>query len=155
VIGDMLELGRFSEEHHRLIGEFAAAQGIDEILCYGPETRATCCAALSAGLKAHHFGDKSELGSVLAQIMTTGDVVYLKGSRGMAMETVIQEVFERYPESPLRDHAMLAKANIFMASGVYHIDQDPESQTEGTANGDDGRIAADSGNALEERLDQQ
>ncbi|KPL19156.1 MAG: hypothetical protein AMJ92_04610 [candidate division Zixibacteria bacterium SM23_81] len=30
-----------------------------------------------------------------------------------------QEVVERYPESTLRDHAMLAKANIFMTSGVY------------------------------------
>jgi TolA-binding protein len=30
-----------------------------------------------------------------------------------------QEVSERYPESTLRDHAMLAKANIFMTSGVY------------------------------------
>ena len=95
VIGDMLELGRFSEEHHRRIGEFAAARGVDRLLCYGPETRATCCTALSAGLEVHHFGDKSELSHALSQTVTMGDVVYVKGSRGMAMETVIEEVFNR------------------------------------------------------------
>jgi len=95
VIGDMLELGRFSEEHHRRIGEFAAARGVDRLLCYGPETRATCCTALSAGLEVHHFGDKSELSHALSQTVTVGDVVYVKGSRGMAMETVIEEVFNR------------------------------------------------------------
>ena len=93
VIGDMLELGRFSEEHHRRIGELAAARGIDLIFCYGPETRSTCCTALSAGLEAHHFGDKSELSHTLARTVAAGDVVYVKGSRGMAMETVIKEVF--------------------------------------------------------------
>ena len=95
VIGDMLELGRFSEEHHRRIGEFAAARGVDRLLCYGPETRATCCTALSAGLEVHHFGDKSELSHALSQTVKEGDVVYVKGSRGMAMETVIEEVFNR------------------------------------------------------------
>ncbi|UCH63742.1 MAG: UDP-N-acetylmuramoyl-tripeptide--D-alanyl-D-alanine ligase [Fidelibacterota bacterium] len=95
VIGDMLELGRFSEEHHRLVGEFAAARGIDLMLCYGPETRGTYCTALSAGMEAHHYGDKSELSYTLAQTVAAGDVVYVKGSRGMAMETVIKEVFNR------------------------------------------------------------
>ena len=93
VIGDMLELGRFSEEHHRRIGEFAAARGVDRLLCYGPETRSTYCTALSAGLEAHHFDDKSELSHTLALTVATGDVVYVKGSRGTAMETVIKEVF--------------------------------------------------------------
>lgn len=95
VLGDMLELGRFSEEHHRLIGEYAAAQGIDEIFCYGPETRTTYCTAMSSGLKAHHFDDKSELSRTLAQSLVTGDMVYIKGSRGMAMETVIEEAIQR------------------------------------------------------------
>ena len=93
VIGDMLELGRLSEEHHRQVGEYAAAHGVDALLCFGPETRATYCSALAAGLDAHHFGDKSELSRALAQTVRSGDVVYVKGSRGMAMETVIKEAF--------------------------------------------------------------
>ncbi len=95
VLGDMLELGRFSEEHHRLIGEYAAAQAIDEFFCYGPETRITYCTAISSGLKAHHFDDKSELSRTLAQSLATGDMVYVKGSRGMAMETVIEDIIQR------------------------------------------------------------
>ncbi|MFB0515962.1 MAG: UDP-N-acetylmuramoyl-tripeptide--D-alanyl-D-alanine ligase, partial [Candidatus Neomarinimicrobiota bacterium] len=63
------------------------------LLCFGPETYATYCTAVSAGLDARHFGDKSELSRVLTQIVSPGDVVYVKGSRGMAMDTVIKEVF--------------------------------------------------------------
>jgi len=95
VIGDMPELGRFSEEHHRRVGAFAAARGVDEILCYGPETRATYCTAMAAGLDANHFGDKSELSRILARDMSPGDVVYVKGGRSMTMETIIREVFDR------------------------------------------------------------
>ena len=95
VLGDMQELGRFSEEYHRQVGAFAAARGVDALLCYGPETRETYCTALSAGLDARHFTDRSELAHVLSRSVNTGDVVYVKGSRGMAMETVITEAFRR------------------------------------------------------------
>lgn len=93
VMGDMLELGPFSEEHHRQVGQLAASNGVDEIYCYGPESRATYCTAQAVGITAFHFDTKPELSHTLAQNITTGDVVYVKGSRGMAMETVIREVF--------------------------------------------------------------
>ncbi len=95
VLGDMLELGRYSEEHHRQVGTFAAARGVDELLCYGPETRATYQTAVSGGLAAKHFTTHSELSYSLSRSVGSGDVVYIKGSRGMAMEAVISEVFSR------------------------------------------------------------
>lgn len=94
VLGDMLELGSLSAEHHRKVGEFVAAQGVDELFCYGPESRTICHSAQSNGMTARHFEDKSELSRALAQTITAGDVVYIKGSRGMAMETIITEVFK-------------------------------------------------------------
>ena len=94
VLGDMLELGPLSAEHHRSVGEFVAHQGVDEVFCYGPESRTICQSAHSNGVTARHFEDKSELSRTLAKAITAGDVVYIKGSRGMAMETIITEVFE-------------------------------------------------------------
>ena len=95
VLGDMQELGRFSEEYHRQVGTFAADLGIDALLCYGPETRETTSSALSSGLDARHFTDRSDLAHVLSRSVDTGDVIYVKGSRGMAMEVVIAEAFQR------------------------------------------------------------
>ena len=93
VLGDMLELGRFSQEHHRQVGVFAARHGIDALLCYGPETRETYCTALEGGVDARHFNERSQLAHVLSESVAAGDVVYVKGSRGMAMESVISEAF--------------------------------------------------------------
>ena len=93
VFGDMLELGPISEEHHRQVGLSAVEHGVDELFCYGPQSRAAFCAAQSAGLAVHHYTDKGELSAALGQVITAGDVVYVKGSRGMAMETIIDTVF--------------------------------------------------------------
>lgn len=94
VFGDMLELGHYSEEHHRHVGDFIATNGIDELFCFGPETRATCCGAVEKGLAARHYDDKAALASELATMVRRGDLVYIKGSRSMAMETIIEEAFK-------------------------------------------------------------
>jgi UDP-N-acetylmuramoyl-tripeptide--D-alanyl-D-alanine ligase len=93
VLADMLELGHYSEAFHRQVGEFAANNKVDILYCYGPETRSTYCSAIDAGLEAYHYTNKNTLVYALKQRVSEGDSVYLKGSRAMAMETVIQEVF--------------------------------------------------------------
>ncbi|MEE9464554.1 MAG: UDP-N-acetylmuramoyl-tripeptide--D-alanyl-D-alanine ligase, partial [Candidatus Neomarinimicrobiota bacterium] len=93
VFGDMLELGRLSEEHHRQVGLYAVEQGVDEMFCYGTESRVTYCTARSAGMAVHHYTDKNELAHILGRSIAAGDLVYIKGSRGMAMETIIDTIF--------------------------------------------------------------
>ncbi len=93
VFGDMLELGPISEEHHRQVGLSIVEYGVDELFCYGSETKAAFSAAHSAGIAGNHYTDKGALSAALGRIVTAGDVVYIKGSRGMAMETIIDEVF--------------------------------------------------------------
>jgi UDP-N-acetylmuramoyl-tripeptide--D-alanyl-D-alanine ligase len=93
VLADMLELGHYSEAFHRQVGEFAAKNNVDILYCYGSETRSTYCSAIDAGLEAYHHTDKNTLVYALKQRVSKGDTVYLKGSRGMELETVIQEVF--------------------------------------------------------------
>ena len=92
VFGDMLELGTFSTQHHKQAGQAMAEHRIDELLCYGPAAQATCDAAAEAGVKARHFDTKEQLCRALADEVQAGDIVYAKGSRAMAMETVITEV---------------------------------------------------------------
>ncbi|MBP0969316.1 MAG: UDP-N-acetylmuramoyl-tripeptide--D-alanyl-D-alanine ligase, partial [Oscillospiraceae bacterium] len=90
VLADMLELGSVSEEAHRKVGILAASLGIDVVLCYGEMAKLTAEAAKAAGApQVMHFTDKNELAEYLTEITTSGDTVLFKGSRGMALEDVI------------------------------------------------------------------
>lgn len=92
VLGDMLELGAASEDEHARIGEICAESGIDIVFGFGPSSRATVVAAARAGVAVtRHFdgGDIAIMVRTLAQTLAPGDIVLLKGSRGMALERVI------------------------------------------------------------------
>ncbi|MCH7575408.1 MAG: UDP-N-acetylmuramoyl-tripeptide--D-alanyl-D-alanine ligase [Candidatus Marinimicrobia bacterium] len=97
ILGDMLELGHGSQRLHKMIGGEAAALGIDKIYCYGSESRATCDAAAGAGADASHFASRDDLIEALSGEMQAGDVLYVKGSRAMAMETIITGLFGEAP----------------------------------------------------------
>ncbi len=97
VLADMLELGQKSEEQHRLVGEIAAEIGIDFLLTFGKEARAIYQSALEMGLvHAYHFDEKEDLEEFLQAYLRGGDLVLVKGSRGMEMETIVQFLKDRY-----------------------------------------------------------
>lgn len=92
VLGDMFELGEKAPEYHREMGEFAKDIGIDRVICVGELSRNT---ALGAGKKASHFPDKETLYESITDCIRPGDVVLIKGSRGMAMEDIIDVIKEK------------------------------------------------------------
>ena len=90
VIGDMLELGSHSEEEHRQIGRKLSVAGFDAVYAYGTETKATIDEAQKEGSEeAVHFESKEEMTETLMNFSAPGDVILVKGSRGMQMEDVI------------------------------------------------------------------
>eukprot|EP01059_Diplonema_ambulator_P025129 TRINITY_DN42117_c0_g1_i1.p1 TRINITY_DN42117_c0_g1~~TRINITY_DN42117_c0_g1_i1.p1 ORF type:complete len:453 (+),score=-64.90 TRINITY_DN42117_c0_g1_i1:749-2107(+) len=89
VLADMLELGEHSVSLHREIGTFAKAQGITSLFCYGEATRHT---AEAFGAGALHFTHKPSLQEKLSAVLTSESVVLIKGSRGMAMETIVEHL---------------------------------------------------------------
>ncbi|MBX4199941.1 UDP-N-acetylmuramoyl-tripeptide--D-alanyl-D-alanine ligase [Candidatus Parcubacteria bacterium] len=94
VLGDMLELGRFSLEEHKKAGE-RVKKSAGVLLTVGVRSRAMVEGALSAGMdegKIFQFDDSREAGKFLEQIMKRGDLVLVKGSQGMRMERVVEEV---------------------------------------------------------------
>ena len=93
VLADMLELGPAASEFHRQIGTYAAELGVEQLFCYGPESRATCDGALAGGAAASHYADMDGLVEALRGTLKEGDLVYFKGSRGMALETALAELF--------------------------------------------------------------
>lgn len=89
VAGDMLELGEQSAEEHRLLGALAAESGLDLLLGVGPDMQAAVAAARAAGLESTHLDDAAAAGDWLAARLRDGDVVLVKGSRGIALDRTV------------------------------------------------------------------
>ena len=92
VLGDMLELGRYSMSEHERIGELAA-ETADVIVSVGPRAKAIHHAALSAGKSEEAsmaFATSDEAAEVLAGLVQKGDVVLVKGSQSIRMERIVE-----------------------------------------------------------------
>lgn len=90
VLGDMLELGRMSESLHRQVGEYTASKGIDVLITVGEKSALAASAAQNAGMeKVFKFRETDEAGEFLQGLVSPGDVVLLKASRKIRLESVI------------------------------------------------------------------
>jgi UDP-N-acetylmuramoyl-tripeptide--D-alanyl-D-alanine ligase len=93
VLGDMLELGHESAHYHRQVGRKAANSRLDYIFTVGPEARNTGDEAGNTGFpQAHidHFDDNPGAAKFLKQFLQSGDLVLIKGSRGVRMEVIAE-----------------------------------------------------------------
>lgn len=96
VLGDMLELGKFSLKQHREIGKRAAAV-VDMLITVGFRSRATAEAARDAGLgdmqvRSYEMDEAERAGDELERELREGDVVLVKGSQSMRMERTVLEM---------------------------------------------------------------
>ncbi len=94
VLADMLELGKNGAEEHRRVGQAAVKSGARHLLTFGPLSKNTHDG--STVVFNAHFEDKRALCEHLAELITPGDVVLVKGSRGMKMEEVVAFLEERF-----------------------------------------------------------
>ncbi|MEW5798902.1 MAG: UDP-N-acetylmuramoyl-tripeptide--D-alanyl-D-alanine ligase [Bacteroidota bacterium] len=90
VLGDMRELGDASKREHTNIGVVASEMKFDALFTFGPFSKYTCEAF--GHLSARHFESKDVLSAELKKLLQPGDVVLVKGSRGMKMEEVVQRL---------------------------------------------------------------
>lgn len=103
VLGDMLELGRFSVGEHKSIGAYAAARA-DFLVTVGVRSRNCADGALDAGLEGTNilqFDDARQAGKAVENLMKPGDTVLVKGSQGMRMERAVEEIMA-HPEEKER-----------------------------------------------------
>jgi UDP-N-acetylmuramoyl-tripeptide--D-alanyl-D-alanine ligase len=90
VLGDMLELGAFEGEAHRNLGVEAARAGLSLLAAFGPRSRETAEAARAAGLETFHTEDVDALVGWAKGAVRRGDVLLVKGSRGMKLERLVE-----------------------------------------------------------------
>jgi UDP-N-acetylmuramoyl-tripeptide--D-alanyl-D-alanine ligase len=93
VLGDMLELGEAEHRAHWEVGEDMARVPTGRLIAIGPRARIIAEAALSRGMKKERVSvcqDANEGVEVLKGAIQPGDVVLIKGSRGMHLERVVE-----------------------------------------------------------------
>lgn len=92
VLGDMLELGDISVKAHREVGKYAVSKEVSYIVAVGENGKDIVEGAIEAGAvkeRVLHFKDNSEAGKFLINFTKPGDVLVVKGSRGMKMEEIV------------------------------------------------------------------
>lgn len=97
VLGDMLELGVCTTAEHYKVGRIAA-QKADMLFAYGPTSKKMRKGAVTGGMMqtaAFAFEDKDALVRALKQNVRAGDVILIKGSRGMHMEAVLEQFLKQ------------------------------------------------------------
>jgi len=98
-LGEMLELGETAAHYHRAVGAQAAAHGVTHLFARGEHARDTIAGAREAGVPhVDVIEDHHTMAQAIHRVASEGDVVLVKGSRGMRMERVIDHLRELYGE---------------------------------------------------------
>ena len=93
VLGDMLELGVCTQAEHYRVGRIAAEKA-DLLLAYGPNGSRVVVGAVTGGMpenKVKAFEDREEIVAAMKRMVKPGDVILVKGSRGMRMELILEQ----------------------------------------------------------------
>ena len=96
VLGEMLELGEYAPDLHADVGRAAAAAGIDVLIVVGGgPADALAAAAVAAGMAAGRvtrYATSDQAAEAVAALAAPGDVVLVKGSRGVKTERVVERL---------------------------------------------------------------
>jgi len=91
ITGDMLELGNVEGAMHREAGKRAAAAGVELLIAVGSLSRQTAETARRGGVGEVHFHpDSARCADSVAEFIHDGDLVVVKGSRGIRMDKVVE-----------------------------------------------------------------
>lgn len=107
VLGEMRELGEAAESLHREIGQAAGEHGFDQIIFVGAFAKVMADAAVRAGISVGNIrmcGDAQQAAEVVPDLLSNGDMVLIKASRGLRLERVAEAVQRSTGASSVHQH---------------------------------------------------
>ena len=99
VLGDMLELGEFSDEFHYNVGKSVSANNIDVLVTVGNNSKKIVEGAVSKGMNiknVYNVQNNDEALNKLYNIITTDSVVLIKASNSMKFVEIYNELIKKY-----------------------------------------------------------
>jgi UDP-N-acetylmuramoyl-tripeptide--D-alanyl-D-alanine ligase len=102
ILGDMMELGKFSAEEHLKAGK-KAGEIVNLLITVGVRSRAIADGAQDGGLsemQIKQFDTSIEAGAYVEDILQEGDIVLVKGSQSMRMERAVLEMMATPEDAP-------------------------------------------------------
>jgi UDP-N-acetylmuramoyl-tripeptide--D-alanyl-D-alanine ligase len=98
--GEMLELGPDSARLHHEAGSYAASKRLDCVVAVQGNALQIVNGAVEAGMpasQAHFFADSSAAAEFVTGFVRPGDLLLVKGSRGVKMERIVDALRAKYP----------------------------------------------------------
>lgn len=92
VLADMLELGNYSEQLHRSVGEYIADKKINVFICVGKEAYYMYDEARKTMDQVFYFANNADLIAHLDEIICDNDVILVKGSHSMNLKEIVEAI---------------------------------------------------------------
>ncbi|OGZ45660.1 MAG: hypothetical protein A3C84_02410 [Candidatus Ryanbacteria bacterium RIFCSPHIGHO2_02_FULL_48_12] len=102
VLGDMLEIGKFTIQAHQMMGEIVG-RFADAIFTVGPRAKFIAKEALERGMartRVFEFSNSEEVGRAVQDFIEPGDLILVKGSQGVRMERITEEIMAHPEDAP-------------------------------------------------------
>ncbi len=95
VLGDILELGEFSEELHKKVGEEVYKNNVDILICRGENARHIVEEVRKLGMKEEnifYLKDNEQIVNKLKDLVKPEDIILLKASNGMKFFDIVEQI---------------------------------------------------------------
>lgn len=103
VLGEMLEIGHYTEEGHRLVGAKVFESGVDYLIAIGEKSRDYIRGAQEAGMiedNMFYFNTTDEASHFLRNRIKMGDVLLVKGSQAARLEKIVKDLMAEPENAP-------------------------------------------------------
>lgn len=96
ILADMLEMGKDAPKYHAEVGAYAGENNIDLLIAVGSDAKHMAVAAEETlgRERVLYYEDREKLTDEVKGLLRFGDIVLVKGSRGMAMDQVVKKIME-------------------------------------------------------------
>lgn len=98
ILGDMFEIGEYTERAHRKVGEFVFDSGVDYLITLGKDSKYISAGAVDIGFEASNvfnFEKYELMEAFIGSFIKEKDGILVKGSRGMKMERAVEFIIGR------------------------------------------------------------
>ena len=96
VLGDMLELGEFSYELHKKVGEEILENKIDILVTVGEMGKVISDTVIQKNKNVFHCNTNKQAVEVILKIIQQDDVIFVKASNGMKFKEIVEGICKLY-----------------------------------------------------------